>query len=123
MDNELQFPQRDEDLTEALRTLYAPPAGEQYWAGLEQRVMARIAASEESAWWNAFERWKRAGMVAAALLLSLVGLTLMHFQTVQPELALQRLDAPAALETPDIYTQSGINGPRDANFGYVIKHY
>jgi hypothetical protein len=122
MDNELQFPQRDEDLTAALRTLYAPPAGEQYWAGLEQRIMARIAESGESAWWNAFESWKRAGMVAAALLLSLVGLTLMHFRTVQPELAIEGLEAPPALEAPDIYTQSGINAPRDANFNYVIKH-
>jgi hypothetical protein len=123
MDNELQFPQRDEDLTAALRTLYAAPAGEQYWAGLEQRIMARIADNDEGAWWNAFEGWKKAGMVAAVLIIALIGLTLVHFQNVQPELAIERLGVPAPLEAPNIYTQSGINGPRDANFGYVIKHY
>ncbi len=122
MNNELQFPQRDEDLTAALRTLYAPPSGDQYWDHLEQRIMARIEENDAGQWWNAFEGWKKAGLVAATLLITLVGLTLMHFRSIQPELAFERLETPAPLETPDIYTQGGINGPREGKFGYVIRH-
>jgi len=40
MTDELRGPAlvRDDELTEHLRAIYAPPADESYWAGLEARI-------------------------------------------------------------------------------------
>lgn len=62
---------REDDLTRALRSLYAPPGGESYWSSLEQRIMARIAAEAQD-WASPFAGWVREGLlIAAAALLAI----------------------------------------------------
>lgn len=56
--------ERGDALTEALRAIYARPAGEAYWAALEGRIMQRI--DEADAWWSMPDRWVRVGLAAAA---------------------------------------------------------
>ncbi|MFN8572953.1 MAG: hypothetical protein U0132_12970 [Gemmatimonadaceae bacterium] len=56
----------DEDVTEALRSHYAAPGDDGYWARFERSVMARIlsegAVSRE--WWSYFRGWTRIGVAA-----------------------------------------------------------
>jgi hypothetical protein len=86
MDNELRFPANDGDdrdslgepLTSLVREAYAPPDaagfGDVYWSGLESRIMARIAAESERAWWSELVPWARIGLAAAAAIFMLAGI-------------------------------------------------
>ncbi len=56
---------RENEMTRALRALYAPPEEESYWLHLEARIMARIDANADE-WWSPFGGWVRSGMLAAA---------------------------------------------------------
>lgn len=68
-----------EPVLRAVRTMHAPPTDERYWDTLETRVMARIAAArDDGAWWATFERWRAAGLIAAAAALLFAGATLAH---------------------------------------------
>ena len=74
-DQDLQFdnplPPR---VIEAVRELHAPPASPTYWTSLEQRVMQRIGtAAAPARWWQVMNGWTRGGLVAAAVLLLVVG--------------------------------------------------
>ena len=62
---------RDDTLTTALRAAYAPPVGDAYWTTLEQRIMGALDAEE--AWYTVSDRWLRAGLVAAAVVLVVAG--------------------------------------------------
>ena len=46
----------DPDVTALLRAVYAAPADEGYWQGLEQRVMSRLNESPVVAWWSVLLR-------------------------------------------------------------------
>ena len=72
----------DADLAALLREAYAPPADDTYWAGLETRIMARVRSAPAVAteWWHVLSEWRTAGLVAAGLLLSLAGASLLHEQ-------------------------------------------
>lgn len=123
MSSELEFPGKDEATTAAMRELYAPPGGESYWAELERKIVAKVAMYGERHWWEAFEHWKRAGLIAAALLLAVVGLTLLRFRNMEPAVALQeRGHNPILQESTDAYTQSGAPMVRDRSFNYVLTH-
>jgi len=62
------------DVLEAAKSLYAPPASPTYWASLEQRVMTRIGNAQAPArWWQVMNGWSRGGLVAAAVLLLVIG--------------------------------------------------
>lgn len=73
-DDELKFRDASRDdpdaLSERVRSLivdaYLPPRGDDaYWAGLEERVMARVA-SADAGWWSELAPWAQRGLVAAA---------------------------------------------------------
>ena len=60
---------RDDALTQALRAMYARPAGDAYWTMLEQRIM--LGLDSDDAWYEVSDRWLRTGLVAAAAILVL----------------------------------------------------
>lgn len=70
---------RDDALTQALRSIYAPPSGEAYWTTLEQRIMTGLDAEE--AWYTVSDRWLRTGLVAAAAILVMAGGLFVRAQT------------------------------------------
>jgi hypothetical protein len=72
---------RDDELTRELRAICAPPGGESYWTGLEQRILA--ALDEAESWWTVPDRWVRVGLFAAGLALVLAGSLYLraHLQT------------------------------------------
>ncbi len=91
-------PLGDPQLTEALGELYCAPAEESYWAGLEDRIMARVRQGEQQGeWWTVFVEWRAAGLVAAALMLTLAGSAL--YKDYQIDRDLRKLAAGAAAWT------------------------
>ena len=106
MTDELRGPAlvRDDELTEHLRAMYAPPGGESYWAGLERRIIARLErGTDEGRWWALSERTYQIGLLAAGLHgerstgLSSAGLTLIVAGSVY--LRSRQVEARMAYET------------------------
>lgn len=111
----------DDDLTRLLRERYAAPAGDDYWRGLEGRIMAHVRDAAAEAWWQPFGGWVRAGMAAAAATLLITGASLLWSgASSEPGLYRAVLDAPAApLRTAG---ESGTSSAREATLEYLITH-
>lgn len=146
MADELKFPEPgsrhttpdrdalDARLTSAIRAAYGPPvdaAGvEQYWAGLEQRVMARVAqgteSSETSRWYGVLGRWAQAGLVAATLLLAAAGLVNSRIVDSDEQYAYEDVVQSASPEsvsaTTDLMSSAEGAAARDATLRYVFSH-
>ena len=109
---------REDDLTRALRRLYAAPADEAYWRTLEGRVMARVLEEE---WWEPLAAWVRVGVVAAGLALAAATLTLIRSHRAEARIAYQTvIETPLAapLQTA---TETGTASEREAMLRYVIS--
>lgn len=111
----------DDDLTRYLRERFAAPSGDEYWRGLESRVMARVRTAANDAWWQPFGGWVRTGMAAAAATLLVTGASLLWNETTSEEGLYQAvLDAPATpLRTAG---ESGSSSAREATLEYLITH-
>jgi hypothetical protein len=87
---------RDDDLTRELRVIYVAPTEASWWAGLEQRINARIdAAVAAEEWWTVPERWLRVGLVAAGLAVIVAGALIMRSQTQVAHMAYETVVDPA----------------------------
>lgn len=115
----------DEDVTEALRTHYAPPADDGYWARLERHVMTRIlaegAASRE--WWSYFRGWTRLGVAAGIAAALIAGAAAWRSEQERERVAYEELlGAPA---DSLILTETVGNEPnaatRDATLRYLLS--
>ena len=113
---------RDDDLTRALRSLYAPPADDAYWASLAGRIMARIggdAAVEQ--WWQPLARFARIGLVAAAVALVAARIALSRNAARETAIAYD-----GVIETPSsaplqLAKDAAPGSARDATLRYVIS--
>ncbi|MDO8501489.1 MAG: hypothetical protein Q7S20_06575 [Gemmatimonadaceae bacterium] len=141
MSDELKFPDsaaradRDslpESLNGIIRDAYAPPAGpggaEAYWAGLEQRIMARIAAegAGDGRWWTVLAPWARAGLVAAAAIFALAGVINERLGDAESQLAYESVveaTTPEVLSTSEelLTVQSGPDND-GAALRYFLSH-
>lgn len=87
---------RDDDLTNELRALVAPPSDPGYWDSLEARIMARIErGQDEGSWWALSERIYRLGMMAAGLILIVAGTVWLRSRAVETRMAFE-----SVIETP-----------------------
>lgn len=87
----------DDQITQRLRELHAPPGGDAYWAGLEARIMARIGLAE-STWWSEFGRLARPAFAAAAVLLIAAALLLFRMRDEETQIAYEDvLSAPTPI--------------------------
>jgi hypothetical protein len=112
---------RDDDLTRALRELYAPPTEDSYWDALERRILARVRASGEDAWWGQLAHWARAGAVAASVALLLAGVTFWRTKHERERLAYEALVESTRLAAVQVATQHGTEPEREATLRYVIS--
>lgn len=66
----------DESVVLGVRNAYTPPGGDAYWAGLEQRIMARVATTErnDSGWYGVLAPWARPALIAAVAILAVAGI-------------------------------------------------
>jgi hypothetical protein len=90
---------RDDDLTRELRAIYAAPTDGAWWAGLEQRINARIdAAVAADEWWTVPDRWLRVGLIAAGFAVIVAGALVMRSQTQVARMAYETVVDSASLD-------------------------
>jgi len=113
---------REDDITNALRELYAPPADESYWSDLAQRIMRRIANDGDGdAWWQPFARLARVGVLAASVALAVASIALTRDRAGDPQLAFET----PLVETPStpplqIAIERDVSSEREATLRYVM---
>ena len=100
--NEYRGPElvRDDDLTRELRSIYAAPSDASWWAGLEQRINARLDAADE--WWTVPERWLRVGLVAAGFAVIVAGALIMRAQSQVTRMAYETVVDPATIDILEV---------------------
>ncbi len=100
---------RDDDLTNELRAIVAPPADPGYWDVLERRILARLErGKEEGRWWALSERAYRLGMIAAGLILVIAGSVYLRSRAVESRMAYE-----SVLESLDDQPVMARRGPLD----------
>ena len=135
MSDDLKFPVNgvkpdrdslDEPLLGLIRDAYAPPGGDSYWPGLEQRIMARIVSHSEvdAPWWSVLAPWARPALVAAAAIFALAGV--INQQFVESDLQLA-YDSVLQSVTPEVVTTSEEiisveRGTEGATISYFLSH-
>src|SRR5688572_27890417 len=88
---------RDDELTNELRAIVAPPGAAGYWDALEARIMARIERGQEDGrWWALSERMYRLGMMAAGLILIVAGSVWLRARAVETRMAYETV-----IESPE----------------------
>ena len=87
-------PGADPGVTMLLRAAYAPPAEDEFWAGLQQRIVSRLQDAPTVSWSAAVCEWRTATLVAATIALLVTGATIMREQTL--DATTRRLAAGAA---------------------------
>jgi hypothetical protein len=135
MPDELKFPTNgakpdrdslDESLTGLVRDAYAPPGGELYWTGLEQRIMARVASETQgdSGWWSVLAPWARPALIAAAAIFAVAGVINQQLVDSDDQLAYESV---LQSSTPDVVSAtdeiiSVERGADGATISYFLSH-
>ena len=79
---------RDDEITNELRAIVAPPTAPGYWDTLEARIMARIErGKDDGRWWALSERMHRLGLMAAGLILIVAGSVWLRSRAVETRMA------------------------------------
>jgi hypothetical protein len=107
-----------------LRDMYAAPADPGYWAQLEARILARVRRDGALAWWSPFPDWMRAGLIAAAAAILIVGLVWFQDRRSDQRLAEEHLLQPLIDEVPvlvETMADESNRTTRDATLRYVIS--
>jgi len=120
---DLKFPAGDDEMTGALRGLYAAPAGHAYWNELESRIMSRVA-EVELGWWTELDRWLKPALVAAALLVITAGVAMFRAQESDRLSAYDELFAPTPVPGAPVEAsaiQRSTAEPRDNALRFIIS--
>ena len=135
MADELKFPANgakpdrdslDESLAALIRDAYAPPDGDAYWSGLEQRIMARVSSNEsvDAPWWNVLAQWARPALIAAAAIFAVAGVINLELVDSESQYAYESV---LQSETPDVVSTSEEiisveRGTDGATLSYFLSH-
>ena len=115
---------RDDELTNHLRAITAPPEAASYWDALEARIMARIMARIESAddgrWWAFSERTYQIGLLAAGLTLIVASSLYLRERALERRMAYETVIESAA--TPQVFARRGLVPDRQATLRAVTDH-
>ncbi len=113
----------DDEITGALRGMYAAPTDDSYWTALERRIIDAVAAERAREWWSWFPGWVRMGLTAAAAAALIAALASWQTRELQQRMAVDRLigtpsDIPLLTES-----DRGERGAeREATLRYLITH-
>ncbi|MGH7696502.1 MAG: hypothetical protein ACRENH_16060, partial [Gemmatimonadaceae bacterium] len=95
-----------------------------YWSQLEARILARVRRDGPLGWWTHFPDWMRAGLIAAAAALLIVGLVWFQDRQSDQRMAEEQLLQPLIDEVP-VLVETMADEPnrstRDATLRYVIS--
>ena len=116
----------DESLVNLIRDAYAPPGGDTYWAGLEQRIMARVASTEpsETPWYSVLAPWARPALVAAAAIFAVAGFVNYEMVSTDSQVAYDSVIEAAPLGTGTTSDEiiSIERGTEGAALSYYLSH-
>ena len=119
---ELHPDRGDDDVTRALRTLYAAPADDGYWRGLEARILSAVAGAPQTiAWWDELDRWMRPALVAAAVFLLAAGVALFRARQAAQESTYEAMVTPTSLPV-ETAIRPVLQEPRETTFRYLVTH-
>lgn len=111
----------DEELSAALRDLYAAPDDESYWSALEARITAAVAARDrESSWWSVLAEVAPQGLTAAAAVLLAATITLAYTSRVQARSASVSVLSGAAASAESV-ALAGSVGDGDLTLHHLLS--
>lgn len=110
------------DARRALRSMYAPPAGREYWEGLESRIMSRVTEGAAE-WWSFFGGWTRVGLLAAGLTGLIASLAAYRSHAQEQRIASQAVIGAQGIRAEVETAELVPSGPstRDATLRYVFS--
>lgn len=121
-DNELEFTaDADPRMTSALRSHFAAPRDEAYWASLQAQVMARVAVNARAGWLQVAAGWARPGLAAAAAVL-LVAAALFQLNRDEPEQVTFASMTQIASQPEFIYIENDAASQREETLRLVVSH-
>jgi hypothetical protein len=110
---------RDDDLTRALRALYAPPSGTAYWEALEHRILARMTSADEDLWWRQIPRWRHGIAVAGVAALLLTAFAARHSSEARSLEAYKAIEA-TRIAPIQVASETDSEASRDVTLRYVV---
>jgi hypothetical protein len=112
---------REDELTSALRRVYAPPADEGYWSDLAQKIMTSISnESEVDTWWQPLARLARVGVLAAGIALAVASIALTRDRVADARLAYEPIMNSPRSAPLQIAIEQDVSSEREATLRYVI---
>lgn len=119
---ELHSDRGDDDVTRALRKLYAAPGDDGYWRDLEARILSAVAGVPQSiGWWDEIDRWMQPALVAAAVVLLAAGVALFRAREVAEENTYDAMVTPTSLPI-ETAVRPVLQEPRETTFRYLVTH-
>lgn len=112
----------DDEIARGLRALYAAPADEAYWRGLEARILSRLTDVPGIAWWDELDRWMRPALVAAAVALIAVGVGLFRQHQMDNDVAYEAMLTPTPIPV-ETAVRPMLQGQREGTFRYLMTRY
>jgi anti-sigma factor RsiW len=110
---------RDDELTRALRIIYAPPGGEAFWEGMERRILARVTANDEDIWWRQLSRWRRGLAIAGAAAVIIAGLIAQHSDHERSLAAYREIES-SRVAPVQVASETEREASRDVTLRYVM---
>lgn len=111
----------DENVTRALRQMYAAPPSDEYWRSLEARILSRLTTAPSLGWWDELDRWMRPALVAAAVVLLAAGVAMVRDRQVERDVTYEAMLTPTALPV-ETAVRPILQGERDATFRYLMTN-
>ena len=110
---------RDDQLTRALRAIYAPPGGDAFWESLERRILGRVSAMEEDLWWRQLARWGRGLALAGAAAIVMAGLIAQHSNHQRSIAAYREIESSRVVPV-QVASETEREASRDVTLRYVM---
>ncbi len=110
---------RDDDLTRELRRFLAPPDGEAFWQGLERRILARVATTEDDLWWRQLSRWSRGLALAGAAAIVVAGIVAQRSNRERSLAAYREIESSRVVPV-QVASETEREASRDVTLRYVV---
>ena len=109
----------DDEVTRALRQVYAAPAGDSYWHALEARILTRLTTAPSIGWWDELDHWMRPALAAAAVVLIASGVAMFRAYQVEQDTTYEAMLTPTSLPV-ETAVRPVLQEKREATFRYLM---